>query len=658
MRQRSRRPRLGRGLGLLPLLVLGLAAGCQEQAPQRRIIMLALDGMDPRAVDLLMQEGRMPHFALLRDRGAYTPLQSMEPMLSPILWTTVATGKGPQEHGISHFVAAAPEDGSRRPVSSRMRRVKSLWNIFSESQRSVGVVGWWATWPAETVRGQIVSDHACYHFLFGQGRGTQGSTAGMTHPPALFQQIAPLIRRPADISFEEAQPFLTVDRDEFDKPFVFDNDIGHFKWALATSESYRRIAEQIWSQQSPDLLMAYFEATDTTAHLFGHLFRAEGLAGELLEQQKRYGRTVEEVYRYADELVGRFIDLMDERTTLIVLSDHGFDLGRLFEDPSRSRGMSRRVSEKFHSPLGILYLYGNGIRKGVPLDQAHLLDIAPTVLALAGIPAGRDMPGRILQGAFDSPAQLDRIASYETGIRNAPETAGDSQVDQAVLERLKSLGYISASAPGPDRNMATILFHQGRYEESLEAFQRLVEAHPQDAGLRTNLAGVLGTLGRYEEARLQLEEALKIDPLHIDALHNRGAILERLGQKEEAIRQYRTVLRYRPEYQPSKKALFTLTGSDQTDKPLTGKQRQAAILAGTAGRRARRGDYAKAMELLDKAEKIAPELALIQQYRSNVAYLMGDKEAAVKALQRGLELEPDNLLFQSNLRRLIEPQDK
>ncbi len=56
--------------------------------------------------------------------------------------------------------------------------------------------------------------------------------------------------------------------------------------------------------------------------------------------------------------------------------------------------------------------------------------------------------------------------------------------------------------------------------------------------------------------------------------------------------------------------------------------------------------------MLDEAERQAPELALVQQYRSNVAFLMGDRQAAISALERGLELEPDRVLLSENLKRL------
>ena len=67
---------------------------------------------------------------------------------------------------------------------------------------------------------------------------------------------------------------------------------------------------------------------------------------------------------------------------------------------------------------------------------------------------------------------------------------------------------------------------------------------------------------------------------------------------------------------------------------------------------ARRGAYDEALATLDEADRLAPRDALLAQYRSNVAYLKGDRAAAIAALERGLELEPDNQLFRQNLRRL------
>jgi predicted AlkP superfamily phosphohydrolase/phosphomutase/tetratricopeptide (TPR) repeat protein len=633
------------------LLALLLVVSCGSDAGRGRVIVLGVDGMDPQVVDLLMSEGKLPNFARLRQEGAYGRLETSRPILSPIIWTTIATGKTPDQHGIGHFVAVNPTTGEDLPVTSRMRKVKALWNILSEAGRRVGVVGWWATWPPEKVNGAVVSDHTCYHFLFSGGEQGTKEAVPITHPPELEAEIAPMVRRPSDVTPAEASAFVNVPADEYARPFEFKDDLSHFRWALATADSYRKIGLHLWKTQRPDVLFAYVEATDSTAHLFGHLFRAEGLTGELAAQQARYGGAVEAMYRYADGIVGDFLAVMDDSTTLVVLSDHGFELGALPEDPSKTRDM-RRVSERYHRIEGILYLFGRGIRPHTRIDGAKIIDVAPTVLALAGLGRAGDMPGRVLSEALDVGPAPTAVASYETGEQVAAAPAADAAADPAIMERLKSLGYVGGeTSPQGARNLAAMHFEAGRYQEAADGFEKLLKDKPDDAGLHASLAGALGALGRYDESLKHLNEAIRLEPLNAEAYHNRAVIYERQGNPEAAVGEYRTALRYDPQYGPSREALTRL-GATAGGEPQSDAEKLAAAMAERASRTARRGDYAEAMKILAEAARIAPRFALVQQYRANVAYLMGDKATAVAALKRALELEPDNALYRENLRRL------
>jgi tetratricopeptide (TPR) repeat protein len=649
---------------VLAVVILVLLA-CGGGGAPSRVLVLGLDGLDPQTVDLLMSEGKLPNFARLRQEGAYGRLLSQKPLLSPIIWTTIATGKGPEEHGIGHFVAQASDTGEQIPASSDLRRVKALWNIASGAGKKVATVGWWATWPPEEVDGAVVSDHTAYHFLFEDGL-TGGDGARQTYPAALAERIAPLLRRPHDVGYEELERFVDVEPEELDRPFDFDDDLAHFRWALATALSYRDIGLELWRRDRPDLAMIYVEGTDSTSHLFGHLFRAQGLGGELAEQQRRFGHTVEEMYLFADEILGEILAAMDDRTTLVVLSDHGFELGALHGDPTRTRSM-RRVSERFHRIEGILYLYGHRVKEHARIDRPSILDVAPTVLALLGVPPARDRPGGVINEAYTAELGADRIATYEGGAGGSEAGAVElDPVRQAQLEHLKSLGYLggsgeageageefhAAQTPEALRNLAAINFQAGRYEDSVEIYRRLVEADPQDAALRASLAGALGALERYDQALEQLAQAIEIEPLNVEAYHNRAVIEERQGKIDLAVADYRTALRYQPSYEPSQRALYRLTGQANVHLPANAAEARASELVEQASGAARRANYEEAIRLLDEAERVAPRFVLIYQYRSNVAYLMGDQEGAIAALERGLEIEPDNALFKTNLERL------
>jgi len=455
------------------------------------------------------------------------------------------------------------------------------------------------------------------------------------------------------VTREEAARFVTVTDEEFNRPFDFQDSLGHFKWALATADTYRRIGLHLWEKERPDLLMVYIEGTDSTSHLFGHLFRAKGLAGELAEQQKRYGEAVERMYQHADGIVGDFISVLDPATTLVVLSDHGFRLGELPDDPSRTRDM-RKVSEKYHAMHGILYLYGARVKPYTRIEGAAILDITPTILALLDLPAAQDMPGRVLSQALLRVKTKTRVPTYETGKRGGVESAGGSEADEEILDRLRSLGYLGATSPSGDRNLAAVLFQRGRYAEAADAYKKLLDGDPNDGALRASLAGALGALGRYDEALVELDAAIRIQPLNPEAYHNRAVIHQRKGDNEAAIKDYETALRYDPQYEPARESLRRLRGTDRVSEPKTPTEKRAYDLAERASQAARRGDYAMAMRDLDEAQKIAPRYALVYQYRSNVSYLMGDRKGAIEALRKGIEIEPDNALFRENLRRLQE----
>ncbi len=649
-------------IALLSLATL-LALSCARNEP--RVLLLGFDGLDPEAVDLLISEGKLPNLARMRLEGAYGRVRSFEPMLSPILWTTIATGRTPEAHGIGHFVALDPKTGESLPVTSDLRRVRALWNILSEQGKSTALVGWWATWPPEPIRGWVVSDHLAYHFLFGAGLSANDPTI-KTSPAELEARLAPLVVRPGAVGRAELAPFADVPDADFDGPLDLQDDLAHLRWVVATAETYRRIGLELWNDERPDVELVYIEGTDSVAHLFGHLFRSKGLAGELAEQRTRYGRAAEAMYERADAILGDFLSAADSATTVIVLSDHGFRLGELPDDPSRLRDM-RRVSERFHRLEGVLYAWGRGVRAGARFEDATLLDVAPTLLALQGLPASREMPGRVLAEGFvhlDSP---ERVATFETSPRATMRVERDATADRAMLEHLASLGYLSGpgrdaaaagaagmSSPQAERNLAAIAFHEGNYDSAERRYRALMATEPADAGLRSSLAGVLGALGRYEEAMGELDAALALDPINPEGYHNKGALLERLGRPAEAVAQYRTALRYRPDFEPSRQALLRLTGSADVRAPRSQAEASAAKLCAAAADAARRGAYASAFEQLDEAKRLAPDFALVYQYESNVAYLAGDTPRAIAALRKATALEPGNALFRHNLERLVQ----
>ena len=117
------------------VLALGLAAcGGSERSQRAPTLLFAVDGLEWDVLLPLVQRGEAPAFAELMARGVFGELQTLKPTWSPVIWTTIATGKGPEKHGIEGFVYAAEVDGQMEPrvFNSGHRRTKAFWNILSQ----------------------------------------------------------------------------------------------------------------------------------------------------------------------------------------------------------------------------------------------------------------------------------------------------------------------------------------------------------------------------------------------------------------------------------------------------------------------------------------------------------------------------------------------
>ena len=74
----------------------------------RKVVVLGLDGMEPKIIKALMDSGRAPNFKKLAEMGGFQPLGTTIPALSPVAWSSFITGMSPGGHGIPDFIARDP----------------------------------------------------------------------------------------------------------------------------------------------------------------------------------------------------------------------------------------------------------------------------------------------------------------------------------------------------------------------------------------------------------------------------------------------------------------------------------------------------------------------------------------------------------------------
>jgi predicted AlkP superfamily phosphohydrolase/phosphomutase len=365
----------------------------------------------------------------------------MEPTLSPALWTTVATGRPPEAHGIADFIVNLP-GGSYKPVTSDMRRVPAFWNLMGNGDggRRVGVVAWLASWPAEAVHGYVVTSYLPYIYNWSTGRPLKGTMVEgiprQTYPETLLGEVEPLKVKPEQVDpallsrFYDPAKVPRLGKDASDC-------VEGFLWSLASDETYRRIGLHLFEHRPVDLFAIYFGGVDVVSHRFWKFTWPEAEPYQTnAEEAAILSDVIPAYYAYIDGILGEFLERMDSNTTLIVLSDHGFKPVYFPNKPTTSG---------HHRLEGILGLYGHGIQKGKTLQGATLLDILPTAFALLGEPLSRELPGRVLADSFELPAGERVRLQYVTAYPPLPargSSAPGEEVDANVLERLRSLGYI------------------------------------------------------------------------------------------------------------------------------------------------------------------------------------------------------------------------
>jgi predicted AlkP superfamily phosphohydrolase/phosphomutase len=437
---------------VLTLIVLCPLPGCRPAptAPVSAgpILVLGIDGAEWSVIEPLIEGGELPNLARLIEGGASGRLRSLEPLQgSPVIWTTIATGKPPEAHGVRGFVreGGGAADFHNEPYSSNMWTASAFWDVLGANGLRVGVVGWLVTWPPWEVNGFMVSQYVHRMASFG------GSDAekGVTYPAELGPRIAPLVASLVDVGDDDLARFVNLES-ELGLDAVEGRSRDVLIEAVRSDEAAVGVALELIGDEGLDLVCVYMRGLDETCHGFW-VYRdpearppvdpAHALSVTLEKQAEALSGTIDEYCRYTDEMVGRVLEAFPDDTTVIVVSDHGF------EGPGPWGADRIRMGIEQHSPDGVLIMNGPGVVPGRTIEGARVHDIAPTILTIAGLPVGRDMEGEVLTDAFTRefarthPVRF--VETHETDLeKGVDEEPIESPVDDEVREQLRSLGYI------------------------------------------------------------------------------------------------------------------------------------------------------------------------------------------------------------------------
>jgi predicted AlkP superfamily pyrophosphatase or phosphodiesterase len=437
--------------------VLGL--GCDDPASETsagtaaglpRVLIIGLDGADLRWLDRLAGEGRLPHLSALVDSGVSGPLATVHNS-SPIIWTSIATGVKPARHGILSFLAEnadqptaeqtakaaamlremADETSARRPVTAAERLRPAFWNILTHYDHSVGVMAWWATYPAERVNGYVLSPYLLFQIPSRPGTARvdvdwSSDDPRKAYPPDLGEEVRPMMYKASDIAQADLVGMVGA---EGQTPYT--------PWVVARDRSYYEAALHLIDTRPVECVAVYLQGIDVASHDYTYF-----VYGRNVNKRRRrrvspsadaaaYAR-VEAVYEHIDGLVGGLLRAAGEGTDVIIVSDHGWEYD----------GTSH-----WNLDPGVFIAAGPSFNRGVRVEDVSVVDVAPLVLALFDVPVARAFDGRVppgvLRGSVEE--QVSYVDDYPIpAVALDPSTPTDTAEDEEerMLELLEGLGYI------------------------------------------------------------------------------------------------------------------------------------------------------------------------------------------------------------------------
>ncbi len=421
------------------------------------MVVLGIDGLDRGLLEARIEQGHLPTFARLMSEGVVADVRVGQPILSPRIWTTLASGYPAEVHGVLDWVH---QDG--RPFRADDVAVQRVWDAVSEAGKTVLVSGWLMTTPVSQVQGVMLSDELVL-------RGSLD--AGDAMAPGRDPRVVEGWLAWPEPRLSQAEEWIPSSRWLAAHPLAYQvsasSAVTH---PLRRDETHARSLEVLVPELQPDLTMVYLSGADQLSHQLWPFVDPQGIAAMTADPQARArsaaalaqmhsgkrelpfsegatgpaeleagARWVHDYYDYLDTVLARTVDRVEgSGATLIVVSDHGFRVTDrpvpLFAD---------------HDDPAVLIAWGARVRSPGAEVPVHMHDLAPTLYALLGVPAAEDMPGRPLSGIFE----LSPQPAVPTRRREAPEASpGPGNTQQQ--RQLEALGYTDGEGrpiPQPPR---------------------------------------------------------------------------------------------------------------------------------------------------------------------------------------------------------------
>lgn len=427
----------------LSVALICLAACSGGHRETRPLVLVGIDGADWHVIDALIDRGELPNFRFLKNNGTWGPLINPGPQVSPVVWTTFATGHFGRDHGVLDFVYPYVE-GPKRPVESVMRREPAIWNLATHYGMRSTVIGYFVSYPADVIDGVMVTDRVMQDL---DGSVYPDSLRG--HVDAAAKQVKSRKGRRSVLKRFFPWGYAPAQAEDLESPYLEAARlvIGRLDHAFVKDELLRRLTLELLEEPT-DLFITYFRLVDYAGHSLWWYWDDSDFENPPKSSDKELlGEVIPETYRFMDELLGAVLensaDAANIAPNIVIVSDHGMASGTGLFAPRKERFGSLTGN---HRPDGVFLAYGPDIQPG-RIDGVTIMEVMPTLANLLGIPISNDLPGDIDERVLTESFRQAHPARYVSDYRDVEWASSDRKdlsqaAQEEAMDALQGLGYI------------------------------------------------------------------------------------------------------------------------------------------------------------------------------------------------------------------------
>ncbi len=623
-----------------------------------KVVVIGWDAADWQLIEPLLAEGKMPALKSLMENGVSGNIATLNPPLSPILWTSIATGKRAYQHGIHGFVETDPVSGAILPVKATSRKVKAVWNILNEAGLKCNVINWWPSHPAEVLDGVCVSNQ-----FYTQAPTTSEDWSlsdSAVYPTSLKDLFKSFRVHPGELNFSHLAPFLPdLESMDIENDYVLQSVMA----ILAKCASIHNVATYVIENTEWDFTAVYFEAIDHFSHL-AMKYHPPQLKEVSDSDFKKYHQVVSAAYQFHDMMLQRMLELAGSDCHVLLVSDHGFQ-SKALREPELPDLPAAPALE--HRKYGVLVAGGPDISNTKKVFGASLLDITPTILHLFGLPVGDDMEGRVLKDIFKENREIGQIASWELTKVRAQFVLDDGGND-SVLNQLEDLGYVNLPKDKKQEYVAhelaynlALSYVDGNKLEEAESLCKKLWAEGADYRFALLWARVSLVMGNIEELQSKLTEFKKLNIPQTGFIYIEGLLHLQENKAEEALACFKNLevqgLQSVELFLEIAKAFFITArlrqAKDYYQKALALETENSAALSGFAQCLVEEGKNEEALSYLEKSLELQYFQPQAHFVFGQAAKALRQSEVAKKAFEVCLAQAPKHKKAQAALSGLV-----